>query len=739
MKKVGKILSLLLVMIMLAGCSQPYPAEATPDPDPAPAPNPVVDTPLYTAENFPRIDASLATQPFTNAVVENFTNGELTGDDIEYTNTHPAYGRLINGEVDLIVVTEPSEEELQMAADAGVKLEVTPVVKEAFVFYVNKNNPVDSLTTEQVQKIYSGEITNWKDVGGNDEEIIAYQRPTNSGSQTGMLSLVMTDYELMEPIKETLIETMYDIVNLVSAYDNGPNAIGYSYLYYAKTMYQDMDANVVDNIKFLKINDVEPNNENIANETYPYTTAYYIVINQDDSIYAPSRILKDHLLAEEGQRIAEQVGYVPVKPLTSTPGNPNPTEDPNLQYTVDSYREMYFLNPAKFDTYNDVDGEVYVRHWDDPMDTYYDPEEYSISYVQLVNLKDKTVQENVNKAIKDVAYGLIEHPKADNTQYRYVYTFTAGNFSNILSVTLASHDDERVLNFDLNTGNEIKFNDLFIGGTPMNQMVSEAVYKTLAAADYDWNPEDESSWEHAFDMDYRDTSKYETIAVKAVNTIARGNFDFEITPTYVYIENVIDTDMTNMEYTTGINIPVIDFIDYTTMYKKYVTEENIFEDEIVDWQLIGTNISYIEEMFKYEMTDDLMDIEALYYFDSDYAGNREKVLEILKSDTAERLDKIVKSNPDKGVFYIVTFDAYKAYDSDNLMASVNFLSAVCDKTYFKNDAFKDFITIANGGAWGGFVDIAYTDDNFENLEITTGILDYVFDGEGNMVSVESRW
>ena len=128
--------------------------------------------------------------------------------------------------MDLIVVTEPSEEELELAAENGVELEVIPVVKEGFVFYVNASNPVDNLTQEQVQSIYSGEITNWKDVGGNDEEIVPYQRPVNSGSQTGMLSLVMKDKTLMEPKKENLLQTMAQIINYVSSYDNGKDSIG---------------------------------------------------------------------------------------------------------------------------------------------------------------------------------------------------------------------------------------------------------------------------------------------------------------------------------------------------------------------------------------------------------------------------------------------------------------------------------------------------------------------------------
>ena len=81
------------------------------------------------------------------------------------------------------------------------------------------------------------ETVNWNEVGGNAGPIRPFQRPENSGSQTGMLSLVMKETPLMKPLKEDLIETMESIINLVADYDNGENAIGYSYYYYATTIF----------------------------------------------------------------------------------------------------------------------------------------------------------------------------------------------------------------------------------------------------------------------------------------------------------------------------------------------------------------------------------------------------------------------------------------------------------------------------------------------------------------------
>lgn len=273
----------------------------------------IESTPIFSLSEYPKVDASLATQPLTNAFIKNFVGENIDIDSLDYTNTHPGYVRLINDEVDLIVVTEPSEEEMKLAKEKGVELEVIPVVKEGFVFYVNSNNPVDSLTIEQIQKIYSGEITNWSEVGGNDEEIIPYQRPENSGSQTGMLSLVMKDKKIMEPKTENLVDTMSEIIDLVSNYDNGKNSIGYSYYYYATTMYQDIDSTVAEGIKLLKVNGVEPNDETIKNDEYPLNTAYYIVIRKDEPENSNTRKLVEAMLSERGQNVAKEAGYVPIK------------------------------------------------------------------------------------------------------------------------------------------------------------------------------------------------------------------------------------------------------------------------------------------------------------------------------------------------------------------------------------------------------------------------------------------
>ncbi len=249
-----------------------------------------------------RVDASLATQPLMDAYVEGLKDYNLKKD---YTNTDPAYTKLINGETDLIIVTEPSSDELNRASDSGVELEVTPVVNEGFVFYTNVNNTVDGLKLSEIQDIYTDKITNWKQVGGDDANIIAYQRPENSGSQTGMLSLVMKDKKIKEPKTEEYIVSMAGIIDAVANYDNSKNAIGYSYYYYATIMYGN------DKIKFLAVDGVSPNHDTIKDNTYPLITAYYIVTLKNTENKAVNKV-KKAMLGSKGQEIARNAGYIEI-------------------------------------------------------------------------------------------------------------------------------------------------------------------------------------------------------------------------------------------------------------------------------------------------------------------------------------------------------------------------------------------------------------------------------------------
>lgn len=212
-----------------------------------------------------------------------------------------AYENLLNKTSDIIFVGGPSEKQKQMFKDAKEEMVYTPIGKEGFVFFVNKDNPVTSLTTQQIKDIYSGKITNWKEVGGKDSEIRAFQRPEGSGSQSAMLRFMGTT-PLKEPIKEDVPEGMGGIISQTADYQNRENAIGYSFRFYASEMATN------DKIKLLEIDGVAPTKENIQNGSYPSSSFYAITLKSNTN--EKVKQILEWIVSEQGQEIVEKTGYV---------------------------------------------------------------------------------------------------------------------------------------------------------------------------------------------------------------------------------------------------------------------------------------------------------------------------------------------------------------------------------------------------------------------------------------------
>src|SRR5690606_32200273 len=132
---------------------------------------------------------------------------DVYASEVMSNTTQVAYDSLISGEVDIIFAAAPSKAQINRAKNRGVELELTPIGKEAFVFFVNSKNEVSDLTLDQIKDIYAGNITNWKEVGGSNDSIRAFQRPADSGSQTALENL-MGDTPIMEAPSEDIVNLM---------------------------------------------------------------------------------------------------------------------------------------------------------------------------------------------------------------------------------------------------------------------------------------------------------------------------------------------------------------------------------------------------------------------------------------------------------------------------------------------------------------------------------------------------
>jgi phosphate transport system substrate-binding protein len=264
---------------------------------------------LFTKSDFPRIDGSTATYPLSMELGKELLGLDETGVKgfITHNTTHNAYVNLIDKKADIVFVTQPSTEELKLAKKKKLDLEVVPICREGFVFLVNSENSITGLTSAQIQDIYQGKIKNWVDVGGEDMDIIPYQRPQNSGSQTVMEAEVMKGKTMLPPPQELIIAEMGQLIDKVADFSNAKNALGFSFYYYATNMYQNR------NIKLLKIDGVMPDKSTIKSGKYPFKVAYYAVLRKSEPQNSNARKLLNWLLGSEGQKVVEKAGFVSVK------------------------------------------------------------------------------------------------------------------------------------------------------------------------------------------------------------------------------------------------------------------------------------------------------------------------------------------------------------------------------------------------------------------------------------------
>lgn len=264
-----------------------------------------------------RIDGATALYPVYASFARNafapgteyYTWGEDDARTLDCNGTTMAYWNLIKGYADVIFCAAPSQKQLEEAAAAGVELHLTPIGREAFVFFVNATNPVTGLTVDEIQRIYTGEITNWKDVGGKNQKIRAYQRAEGSGSQTALQSL-MKGLPLMEAETENVIADMGGIIEQVAAYRNYAGALGFTFRFYSNEMVGN------NQIRLLALNGVTPTKETIRDGSYPISSYFYAVTASPIGQPAPEetnpvlQAFLDWCLSEQGQWIVEEVGYV---------------------------------------------------------------------------------------------------------------------------------------------------------------------------------------------------------------------------------------------------------------------------------------------------------------------------------------------------------------------------------------------------------------------------------------------
>jgi phosphate transport system substrate-binding protein len=214
---------------------------------------------------------------------------------------------LINGTVGIANASRQiKSEEIETAESNGVEPLEHVIARDAIAVIVNPENPVDKLTLQQIADIYSGKITNWRDVGGDDRPIVRLSRETNSGTHVYFLETVLRlgnkEDKTLFSMDTLLLPSSEGIIAEVR---QNPNAIGYDGLGY-----------VPHDLKMIAISETEggayvlPSIPTVNDKTYPIARDLYMYTDGQ-----PQGALKDYLdwiLSSEAQEIVAELGFVPV-------------------------------------------------------------------------------------------------------------------------------------------------------------------------------------------------------------------------------------------------------------------------------------------------------------------------------------------------------------------------------------------------------------------------------------------
>jgi ABC-type phosphate transport system substrate-binding protein len=291
LKKLAIFLPLILFLVSCGGETSGGAGE------PSPETTPRAD--FAVLPEYPVIDGSSSTILMHMAIRAYLTDEHFS---LEHSQTYAALERLIPGHADpadVVLAVKYYDETLEDAKKRGADLVITPVAKEGFIFILHKDNPIDSLTSQQLRDIYSGKVTNWSELGGKDEEIIPYTRNWDSGSQTAMEGFMDGT-----PIAGTTEEHIFDgmMMLLTGVEKAGSPGIGYNILSWSTR--QNLDAM---GLKAVAVDGVKPTNENLADSSYPlmvYTYSYYNKGNEK------GEALTNWLLTDEGQKVVASADYV---------------------------------------------------------------------------------------------------------------------------------------------------------------------------------------------------------------------------------------------------------------------------------------------------------------------------------------------------------------------------------------------------------------------------------------------
>ena len=328
-------------------------------------------------ENYPRVDGSTSTNPLNRIIAAKLLDleyewtsgtggrdvifvgeGQMSWDfrmKFKCSQTHNAIINLIDNQADLIIVARKmSADEREYANNASVSLTETSIALDALDFILNAQNSVNSLSVEQIQNIYLGNITNWSEVGGVNDEIIPFIRNANSGSQEMMNEIVMNNTGMPDwtvSLSDAEEHTLWSMSVVYEELILHPNGICFTPHYYREYMMSNIFT--ADKIKTLAINGIVADRNSIKNYIYPFVANVYVSIRSDLDQNTMAYKLYEWLQTKSGKDVINESGYVPYGEhetnIVEQINNqyiqilPNPTEGIIEIRRIDGYNNLTYM------------------------------------------------------------------------------------------------------------------------------------------------------------------------------------------------------------------------------------------------------------------------------------------------------------------------------------------------------------------------------------------------------------
>lgn len=278
-------LAAVLALGVLAGCSNTAKPEQTKGTDPV-----STNAPAKELAGNVATDGSTSMQKVINALGESFV-GMNPNVNFTYNPTGSSGGikAVSSGTCDIGLSSRALKDE-----EVNEGLVGTVLAYDGIAMIVNPENPVEDLDLETIAKIYTGEITNWSEIGGNDAEIVLIGREAGSGTRSGFEEIVGVVDACQ--YRQELTSTG----DVITAVVSNPNAIGYASL-----------ASVKDTVKALKVAGVAPTEETVKDGTYVIQRPFVLVTKEGVELSETAQAFFDYALSPDANEVLTAAGVVP--------------------------------------------------------------------------------------------------------------------------------------------------------------------------------------------------------------------------------------------------------------------------------------------------------------------------------------------------------------------------------------------------------------------------------------------